>query len=163
MGPGGRSAGSKLPGQHGGHVVGHVVDAQVHKSGAGQRLPCLGQGQQMTAARGRGPGQRQVQLGLRVRGGWLEFDPALPSQLDAVSFTVLYRGQVIRVCIDHHVLELEGASRRADDVTIHVHGAEYVLKGGQKISVALRHRESRRPEKATAALRRRFISDAGEN
>ena len=77
--------------------------------------------------------------GLRVRGGWLEFDPALPSQLDTVSFTVLYRGQVIRVCIDHHVLELEGSSRRAQDVTIHVHGAEYVLKGGQTIRVAIQH------------------------
>ena len=86
--------------------------------------------------------------GLRVRGGWLEFDPALPSQLDAVSFTVLYRGQVIRVCIDHHVLELEGASRRADDVTIHVHGAEYVLKGGQKIRVAIQHGHQRSPRPA---------------
>ena len=45
---------------------------------------------------------------------------------------------------------------------MHVNGAEYVLKGGQKIAVSLRHRESRRPEKAMAALRRRFISDAGE-
>ncbi|MEX5300545.1 glycosyl hydrolase family 65 protein, partial [Kocuria sp. CPCC 205292] len=83
--------------------------------------------------------------GLRVRGEWLEFDPALPSQLDRVSFTVLYRGQVIRVCIDHHVLELEGSSRRADNVTIHVHGAEYVLKGGQKIRVAIQHRAPHAP------------------
>ena len=41
------------------------------------------------------------------------------------------------------MLELEGSSRRADNVTIHVHGAEYVLKGGQKIRVAIQHRHGR--------------------
>ena len=101
--------------------------------------------------------------GLRVRGDWLEFQPALPREIEAVDFTVLYYGQVIEVSLDHDILELEGSSVKADPVTIHVNDAEYVLKGGQKISVALRHRESRRPEKATAALRRRFISDAGED
>ena len=100
--------------------------------------------------------------GLRVRGQWLEFQPALPRELDAVDFTVLYCGQVIEVSLDHDILELEASSVKADPVTVHVNGAEYVLKGGQKISVSLRHRESRRPEKAMAALRRRFISDAGE-
>lgn len=78
--------------------------------------------------------------GLRVRGEWLEFSPHLPPQLEDVSFTVLYRGQIIRVCIDHEVLELEGASRGADPVTIHVADAEYILKGGQKIAVAIGRR-----------------------
>ena len=48
------------------------------------------------------------------------------------------------MCIDHHVLELEGSSHRAGSVTIHVHGAEYVLKGGQRIRVAIRQRHPRR-------------------
>ncbi|NHU85275.1 beta-phosphoglucomutase family hydrolase [Kocuria sp. JC486] len=78
--------------------------------------------------------------GLRVRGDWLEFAPHLPRQLESVNFTVLYHGQVIRVCMDHEVLELEGSSRQAAPVTIHVSGAEYVLKGGQKIAVSIRRR-----------------------
>lgn len=79
--------------------------------------------------------------GMRVRGDWLEFSPHLPAQLKGVKFTVLYRGQVIRVAIDHDVLELEGSSQRANPVTVHVQGAEYVLKGGQKIAVSIRARK----------------------
>lgn len=88
--------------------------------------------------------------GLRVRGEWLEFSPHLPPQLEDVSFTVLYRGQVIKVCIDHEVLELEGASRGAQPVTIHVAGAEYTLKAGQKIAVSIRHRPDGRGRPAGA-------------
>ncbi|MBD2762812.1 beta-phosphoglucomutase family hydrolase [Kocuria sp. cx-116] len=101
--------------------------------------------------------------GLRVRGDWLEFRPTLPRELQAVDFTVLYRGQVIEVSIDQDILELEGTSSKADPVTIHVNGAEYVLKGGQKISVSLKHRASRRPEKALARLRRQSVSGGDDN
>ena len=100
--------------------------------------------------------------GLRVRGDWLEFRPTLPRELQAVDFTVLYRGQVIEVSIDQDILELEGTSSKAGPVTIHVNGAEYVLKGGQKISVSLKHRASRRPEKALARLRRQSVSDGND-
>ena len=48
-------------------------------------------------------------------------------------------------------------------MTIHVNGAEYVLKGGQKISVSLKHRASRRPEKALARLRRQSVSGDNDN
>ena len=98
--------------------------------------------------------------GVRVRGDRLEFRPALPRELNAVDFTVLYRGQVIEISLDHDVLELEGSSSKAEPVMIHVNGAEYLLKGGQKISVSLKHRVSRRPEKALARLRRQTsVSD----
>ena len=78
--------------------------------------------------------------GLRVRGDWIEFSPHLPPQLHDVSFTVLYRGQVLSVRIDHEVLEVEGSSKGADPVTIHVDGSEYTLQAGQRISVAIGQR-----------------------
>lgn len=79
--------------------------------------------------------------GLRVRGDWLEFSPHLPPQLGNVSFTVLYRGQMIQVRIDHDELELEGMSAGAVPVTIHVGEDEHVLEAGQRITVALRSEE----------------------
>ncbi|HEX6758837.1 MAG TPA: beta-phosphoglucomutase family hydrolase [Propionibacteriaceae bacterium] len=73
--------------------------------------------------------------GTRLEEGTVAFDPQLPPQLRALWFTLLHRGQRLRVRLHQHDITLEADPCATNpQVQVRVGGGTAVLPGGQSIS-----------------------------
>lgn len=75
--------------------------------------------------------------GLDIRCGGLWFHPALPDELEALSFDLHYRNQWITVRVDHRTLSLCARPGAAPPVQVTVDTTSYALAAGETLTVEL--------------------------
>jgi trehalose/maltose hydrolase-like predicted phosphorylase/beta-phosphoglucomutase-like phosphatase (HAD superfamily) len=70
--------------------------------------------------------------GLRARGDCLEFDPALPSDIRQLRFSIHYRGHRLKLSVNSHEMSVSARPGRAAPITISVLGQTRVLAPGRR-------------------------------
>lgn len=71
--------------------------------------------------------------GMRVNNGKLHFEPMIPSQWQSFSFSIRFRGKVVKTTISKHELQVELLS--GDPIEINIKGNAYQLQQGLVVTV----------------------------
>jgi maltose phosphorylase len=72
--------------------------------------------------------------GMRVNDGRLHFEPMIPQQWKSFSFTIRFRGRVVKVMIGKQTMQIELLN--GDHVHISVKGKEYTITENNRLEVA---------------------------
>lgn len=80
---------------------------------------------------------RRAHLGLVVRGGVVEFDPCLPSQLKELRYALLFRGQWVEIAVSGGRLIVGNDAASDAPVTVSLRGRTAVLAPGQETGLEL--------------------------
>jgi maltose phosphorylase len=72
--------------------------------------------------------------GMRVNDGKLHFEPMIPKQWESFSFTIRFRGRVVKVTINKHMMQIELVN--GDQVKVVVKGKEVTVTENNPLEVS---------------------------
>ncbi|MDJ0954183.1 MAG: glycosyl hydrolase family 65 protein [Acidimicrobiia bacterium] len=71
--------------------------------------------------------------GLGFAGGELTIDPALPAEWDSLSYPVRWRGNSLRVDVDHSGVNVTAAAGNADAITLRIGASTVTVAPGEQV------------------------------